>query len=133
MKGVTMNKKGFTLLELVVVVIILGILATLGFTQYTKMVEKGRTAEAKMILGQIRTAEVAYHQQYGGYTSVIDNLSVLVPTSCATTHYFSFATPSTATGSATRCTTGGKEPQAGTTYSLSLTFAGVWGGTAGYY
>ena len=64
-----MNRKGFTLLELVVVVIILGILATLGFTQYTKMVEKGRTAEAKMILGQIRTAQVAYNQQFGGFTT----------------------------------------------------------------
>lgn len=46
-------KKGFTLLELIVVIIIIGILATLGFTQYTKVVEKGRTAEAKSVLGRM--------------------------------------------------------------------------------
>ncbi|MCK9604268.1 MAG: prepilin-type N-terminal cleavage/methylation domain-containing protein [Candidatus Omnitrophica bacterium] len=131
-----MQKKGFTLLELVVVVIILGILATLGFTQYTKMVEKGRTSEAKMILGQIRTAEIAYTQQYGGYTSTIGSLSVDVPTACTTTHYFSYATPNTTEGRATRCTASGKTPDAGASagYSLTLSFgAGTFGGTGGYY
>jgi len=42
-----MTRKGFTLLELIVVIIILGILASLGFSQYIKMVEKGRSAEAR--------------------------------------------------------------------------------------
>ena len=31
-------KRGFTLLELVVVILIVGVLATLGFTQYGRMV-----------------------------------------------------------------------------------------------
>lgn len=126
-------RKGFTLLELVVVVIILGILATLGFTQYTKMVEKGRTAEAKMILGQIRTAQVAYNQQYGGYISVLANLAVEAPSACAATHYFSYSVSNT-TGTATRCTTGGKAPDGGTAYTLTLAYGtGTFGGSAGYY
>lgn len=127
-------RKGFTLLELVVVVIILGILATLGFTQYTRMVEKGRTAEAKMILGQIRTAETAYNQQYGAFTSDIGNLSLDAPTACAATHYFSYSTSAT-TGTATRCSASGKAPQgAATAYTLTLTYSGGdFGGTAGYY
>ena len=128
-------RRGFTLLELVVVVIILGILATLGFTQYTKMVEKGRTAEAKMILGQIRTAEAAYIQQYGVFTSDITALSVEAPTACAATHYFSYSVNLT-TGTGTRCSAGaGKTPNLTTaSYTLSLTYAaGNFGGTAGYY
>jgi prepilin-type N-terminal cleavage/methylation domain-containing protein len=42
-----MTKKGFTLLELIVVIVIIGVLATLGLTQYASMVERGRSAEAK--------------------------------------------------------------------------------------
>jgi len=130
-----MNRKGFTLLELVVVVIILGILATLGFTQYTKMVEKGRTAEAKMILGQIRTAQVAYNQQFGGFTTALANLSVEAPSACGASgnHYFSYATDAT-TGTAIRCTVNGKGPVGATAYTLTLTHAaGGFGGSAGYY
>ena len=129
------NRKGFTLLELVVVVIILGILATLGFTQYTKMVEKGRTAEAKMILGQVRTAQAAYNQQFGGYTTDIASLSVEVPTACGASgnHYFSYAVSAT-TGTAVRCTVNGKGPVGATAYTLTLTYgAGTFGGSAGYY
>jgi len=129
------NRKGFTLLELVVVVIILGILATLGFTQYTKMVEKGRTAEAKMILGQVRTAQAAYNQQFGGYTTDIASLSVEAPTACGASgnHYFSYAVDAT-TGTAVRCTVNGKGPVGATAYTLTLTYgAGTFGGSAGYY
>ncbi|MBI5144842.1 MAG: prepilin-type N-terminal cleavage/methylation domain-containing protein [Candidatus Omnitrophica bacterium] len=128
-------KKGFTLLELIVVIIILGILATLGFTQYTKMVEKGRTAEAKMILGQLRTAETAYYQEYGAYTDAIDRLAVNVPTgTCIGTHYFRYGV-SAILGTATRCTVSGKTPNfTGTAYTITLDHAtGVWSGTPGYY
>ena len=124
--------KGFTLLELIVVIIILGILATLGFTQYTKMVEKGRTAEARVVLGQLRSAQVAYYQEYGAYTATIGNLAVEVPATCTSTHYFSYATDAT-TATATRCTGSGKTPNVATVYSVTLTHAGVFAGTAGYY
>ncbi len=128
-------KKGFTLLELIVVIIILGILATLGFTQYAKVVEKGRTAEAKMILGQLRTAEVAYNQEYGAYTATIANLAVQAPTDCTgTTHYFSYAV-NALIGTAIRCGTGaGKSPGSATAYTITLNHdTGAWGGLAGYY
>jgi type IV pilus assembly protein PilE len=126
------TKKGFTLLELIVVIVILGILATLGFTQYTKMVEKGRSAEAKAILGQLRATQVAYYLEYGAYGAAVSNLPVDAPTACASTHYFMFASDTT-TSTATRCTASGKTPNAAATYTITLTHAGAFGGTSGYY
>ena len=125
--------KGFTLLELIVVIIIIGILGTLGFTQYSKVVEKGRGAEAKVLLGQIRTAQAVYNLEYGVYTTSIPDLAVEAPTSCTATHYFTYGVSGTA-GTATRCTSGGKTPTYATAYTITLNYAtGVWGGSAGYY
>ena len=126
-------KRGFTLLELIVVIIIIGILATLGFTQYTRVIERGRTAEAKALLGQMRTAQEARLQEYGARTATIGDLAVAVPTACATTHYFQYSTDATA-GTAARCTAGGKTPNAAASYNIIITYAtGVWTGTAGYF
>ena len=125
-------KRGFTLIELIVVIIIVGILASVGMTQYTKVVEKGRAAEARLILGSLRTAEIAENVENGAYTTVA-GLGVAAPTSCTTTHYFSYSCASaTGTCTATRCTTGGKTPQGASAYTKTVTVAGVWGGDAGY-
>lgn len=130
------TRRGFTLLELIVVIIIIAVLASLGFTQYTKVVEKGRTAEAKMILGQLRSAQYAFNLEYPGYTTVA-NLPVGAPTTgpaCTDSTQFFYYSCDTGTGTciANRCTSGGKSP-AGPTYNINLTIGGVWGGTAGYY
>ncbi len=126
--------KGFTLLELIVVVIIIGVLATLGFTQYTRVVERGRSSEAKMILGQIRTAQEAYKLEYDSYAGDIANVSVEAPSNCTqVTHYFSYAGDGTL-ATATRCSTGGKTPSSTIAYTISLTYStGVFSGSAGYY
>ena len=124
-------KHGFTLIELIVVIIIVGILAAVGMTQYTKVVEKGRAGESRVLLGSLRTAEVAEFNENGAYLAVA-SLGVAAPTACATTHYFSY---SCATGNgtctATRCSASGKTPNA-TAYTKTLSIDGVWGGDAGY-
>lgn len=125
-------KKGFTLIELVVVIIIVGILAAVGMTQYTKVVEKGRAAEARLILGSLRTAEIAEEMENGAYQAVA-SLGVSAPTACAVTHYFSYACDAgTGTCTATRCAAGGKTPQGTIAYTKTLDVGGTWGGTAGY-
>jgi len=130
-------KKGFTLLELIVVTIIMGILATLGFISYLKTIERARGIEAKMVLGNLRGAEEAYYLEHEAYASNIIDLAVNAPAACSTTHFFSYraegVTQGDGIGIALRCTTSGKNPNADA-YSINVTWSsGVWGGSKGYY
>jgi len=59
--------RGFTLLELVIVVIIVAVLAGLGIPQYTKTVERARWSEVPTMLSAIRKACFIYYSQYGVY------------------------------------------------------------------
>ncbi|NBV50205.1 prepilin-type N-terminal cleavage/methylation domain-containing protein [bacterium] len=61
------NNKGFTLVELMTVVAIIGALAALGVPQYRKMQRKAKRAEASMGLGVIASAEAAFFAEYNGY------------------------------------------------------------------
>jgi hypothetical protein len=89
-------------------------------------VERGRAAEAKTILGQLRNAENAYYQEYLAYTDTLSNLVVTgAPTACVTTHKFSYACASTGTCTATRCTTGGKNPNAAAAYTIAIAIDGA--------
>jgi len=59
------NNKGFTLLELLVVVLIIGILAAVALPQYQKSVEKSRASEALIILKSLRDHQALCFTQYG--------------------------------------------------------------------
>ncbi|MFA5115499.1 MAG: hypothetical protein WC469_05500, partial [Candidatus Omnitrophota bacterium] len=60
--------------------------------------------------------------------------SVDAPSSCTSTHYFSYDGGETA-ATATRCGVGtGKTPGATTVYAITLTYStGAFGGSGGYY
>jgi type IV pilus assembly protein PilE len=134
-------KKGFTLLELLIVIIIVGVLATIGFTQYTAVVERSRGAEAKQILGQLRTLCAGIFMEDQNATScTYNNLTIgsandTIPVTCRASHYFYYnSSPSTGsvTFNATRCEgSSGRQPGApsGSNRYLQLTTNFTAGGT----
>ncbi len=74
------GKRGFTLIEVLIVVIILGILATIAIPQFTSMVKRARLAEAWTGLGAVRTAQAIYKMEAsdGNYADDIADLASLV-------------------------------------------------------
>lgn len=71
-----MRKKGFTLLEVLIVVIIIGVLAAIALPQYSATLEKSKSAEAATNVGSIRTALDRYWYQNGSITTTISNLDI---------------------------------------------------------
>jgi type IV pilus assembly protein PilA len=58
------NRKGFTLVELMIVVAIIGILAAIAIPSFLNFRLKAKASEAKSNLGAIRTTEVAYYAEW---------------------------------------------------------------------
>jgi prepilin-type N-terminal cleavage/methylation domain-containing protein len=61
------DSKGFTLIELMIVVVIIGILAALAIPRFMRVTTKAKQSEAKQILKQIYVMQRAYRQQYDTY------------------------------------------------------------------
>lgn len=64
------NESGFSLVELMVVVAIIGILASLAIPSVGKYMAKARQSEAKTQLSSIYTAEKAFYAEYTAYHSM---------------------------------------------------------------
>ncbi len=62
-----LNQKGFTLVELLIVVAIIGVLSTIGVPTFRKMIQKAKKSEAKVNLGGLYTSEQAFFSEYGVY------------------------------------------------------------------
>lgn len=63
------NKKGFTLIELMIVVAIIGILAAIAIPNFLRFQARARQSEAKQNLGAIFTAYAAYYSDNNTYPS----------------------------------------------------------------
>ncbi|MBI4209272.1 MAG: prepilin-type N-terminal cleavage/methylation domain-containing protein [Deltaproteobacteria bacterium] len=75
------DKKGFSLVELMVVVAIIGILAAIAVPNFLNYQRKSKLSEVRANLGGIRTAEIAYNVE----TSLYLNAAETPPRSLGTT------------------------------------------------
>lgn len=70
------QKQGFTLIEILIVVIIIGVLAGLALPRYERAVENARVAEALKILSTIRSAEFQFASAHNRYTNNTADLNI---------------------------------------------------------
>lgn len=70
------HDKGFTLVELLIVIVILGILATVTVFAVRGITDQGKAATCKTDSKTLQTAYEAYVAQYGGTTIPVTGLAV---------------------------------------------------------
>ena len=92
--------RGFSILELMVVVAIIGILAAIAIPQYQRYQSRARQSEAKVALSSCYTAEHGFFAQDGTFSSCLRQLGV--DGSSVQKRFYSFGFE-TAAAAGTRC------------------------------
>ena len=64
-----MNNKGFTLIELMVVVAIIGVLGAIGYPSYDSYMKKSRRSDAKVALQKMADRQERFYLQNNTYTN----------------------------------------------------------------
>src|SRR5258708_19758407 len=91
---ISLKAKGFTLIELMIVVAIIGMLAAIAIPRFAKMLEKSREGATKGNLGSIKSAaSIYYGDQQGVWPTTLYSL-----TSYAFSRYLDSVSPVKVTG-----------------------------------
>jgi len=121
------NKSGFTLLEIIIVIIIVGVLASIALPKFFRTVEYSRSTEALSSINSIRQSIERCYLQRSAYTNcgAFANLDVEDPSSAQNSHFGYGITPAAGgyTITATRNTRDGGT--ATDTVVLTVTAAGI--------
>lgn len=69
-------ERGFTLIELMITVAIVGILAAIAYPSYTEYVLRSRRVEAQNLLNDAAARQERWRAQNGGYTDTVSKLNL---------------------------------------------------------
>jgi prepilin-type N-terminal cleavage/methylation domain-containing protein len=83
--GAVLNKqgskqRGFTLVELAIVIVIIGVLASFGVPRFRDAVERSKAGESMNYLSAVRAAQERYHAREGTYADDLTLLDISIPT-----------------------------------------------------
>ena len=128
----SLTRKGFTLIELIVVVVVIGILATIAVPQYLKATERAKGGKGKVAIALIAQGEKQYRTEMDNYVAVsakaanagLGNYIDLTGVDIDSDWNYAVANITTTTFTITGTKVGG--PNAGET--LTLTESGAWAG-----
>ena len=69
-----MSQRGFATLEVILMVVVIGILASIAMPRFTNITAKANTAKIQADLSTINTAIEVYYMEKGSYATSIDDL-----------------------------------------------------------
>ena len=75
------KRHGFTLVELAVVVVIIGVLAAFAVPRFLASVERSKAAEAFNYLSSVQAAQERFHARQGTYAADMKDLDIKMSTS----------------------------------------------------
>lgn len=69
-----MNRRGITLIELMIVIVVVGVLAAVAIPTYTNYMMRARRADAKTALEQLRASQEMFRAERGVYSTDLTQL-----------------------------------------------------------
>ena len=85
-----LKNKGFTLIELMVVIVIIGILATLAIPKFNEASLKAKVSEAPTVLSTYENAQLAYLAEAAS-VGAMSSLVIEDPTAAGFSKYFTYS------------------------------------------
>ena len=93
-KGRNLIEKGFTLVELMIVIVIVGILSAVALPNFLSQTDKARGAEGKSLTADALNEIAVIHTQYGGITTAAcTDINALLTSESGTSTNYVFNTP----------------------------------------